>query len=143
MNWMNLGYRYCLTSSGQPYKTEKTASRSAHASVGVICEYDDGYAVRIGTEMTEEEADYFIECYIPFKKQNQVYAEGVYEAHRKPWPIEQPDLCSKYSQARSVLKLNYWQMSYEQVKQHREFRTMTHKYWQNARIKHGLPIDTE
>ncbi|WP_182038808.1 hypothetical protein [Vibrio alginolyticus] len=141
-DWMKLGITYHLTSSGSPYRSASTASRSPvfRRMEAEICEYDDGFAVKTGTQMTTEQAKTFIEHYLPYKAANQVYAEGVYSVHRKPWPIEQPVLCAKYQQAREVLGLNYWQQDFEALKNSREHRNVPRRAWEKARIVRGLPI---
>lgn len=72
-DWMKLGITYHLTSSGSPYRSASTASRPPvfRRMEAEICEYDDGFAVKTGTQMTTEQAKTFIEHYLPYKAANR------------------------------------------------------------------------
>lgn len=141
---MDFGITEHKTSSGKPYKFARSAMRS-HAfkqcSSARIVELDDGFVVLTGKAMTKDEALLFREHYIPYRNQNMLHAEGVFEKNRKPWPIEQPVLCSKNRQAKKVLGLYYWQMPFDEARKKIEYRNLPYKTWQRGRIKNGLSFD--
>ncbi|MDD9176058.1 hypothetical protein PVK63_13860 [Aliivibrio sp. S2TY2] len=142
--WMNLGITQHRAANGDAYKSSRSAMRHAafksddSARVVVL---DDGFVVLTGKEMTKEEALLFREHYLPYRHENMLHAEGVFEKHRKPWPLEQPILCSKNNQAKKILGLYYWQMPFDEARKKSEYRGLPYRTWQRGRIKHGLVID--
>jgi hypothetical protein len=140
-SWMGLGTSLIFKRDGKPFKTKRSAERSAYFNdQSRVIDYCDGFALINGLEMTKKEAVHYLKHYVPYKAANQVYAEGVYESRRNPWPIELPQLCHKADEARRVLEMNYWQKPYEEARKQGGNQPIPYHTWEKARIRAGLEV---